>query len=188
MATRKYEQRERALTAEQTRRRILDTMRERLRAAPAEALRIDVLAGAAGVARSTVYAIFGSRTGLFEALGRDLLESAGFARVVAAVQLPDVRAALRESLRAASEVYAAERDVARVLFSMARLDPEAVAGAVEALEHGRTEGMRHLAGRLKRQGVLHAGTSVKEAADILWVVTSFETFDQLYTERGLSTA
>ena len=188
MATRRYEQRNRAVTAEQTRRKILDAMHERLRAAPAEALRVDVLAEAAGVARSTVYTIFGSRTGLFEAFGRDLLDRTGFARIVAAVQLPDAREALRASLRAASEVYAAEREVARVLFSMSRLDPQAVAGAVETIEHGRAEGMQHLARRLKDQGVLHPDTTVKEAADILWVLTSFETFDQLYTERGLATA
>jgi hypothetical protein len=27
--------------------------------------------------------------------------------------------------------------------------------------------------------------TVDEATDILWVITSFETFDQLYTGRGL---
>jgi len=30
--------------------------------------------------------------------------------------------------------------------------------------------------------------SVKEAAGRLWVITSFDTFDQLYSERGLSRA
>ena len=28
--------------------------------------------------------------------------------------------------------------------------------------------------------------TVEEATDILWVITSFETFDQLYTGRALS--
>ena len=67
MATRPYEQRQRAEAAEQTRRRILDAVIERLRKAPAEPVSVDRIAEMAGVARSTVYAIFGSRAGLFDA-------------------------------------------------------------------------------------------------------------------------
>ena len=73
MTTRKYTQQVRAVAADETRRRILDAMRDRLRAAPSEALSIERVAQDAGVARSTVYVVFGSKAGLFEALGQDLL-------------------------------------------------------------------------------------------------------------------
>jgi len=56
------------------------------------------------------------------------------------------------------------------------------------VNHGRAEGMLHLAKRLKEHGDLRPGMTVKEAADRLWVITSFDTFDQLYSERGLSRA
>jgi len=184
--TRRYTQQARALAADETRRRILDAMRDRLRAAPSEALSIERVAQEAGVARSTLYLVFGSKAGLFEALGQDLLERTGFQRIVDAVALPDARDAVRESLRAAAGVYAAERDVSRTIYSMWSLEPEAVRRAFEVVERGRAEGQRRMAGRLAEEGHLHADVTVEEATDILWVITSFETFDQLYTGRGLS--
>jgi AcrR family transcriptional regulator len=188
MTTRRYEQRARAAAAEETRRRILDAMRERLQAAPSEPVSVEKVAQDAGVARSTVYLIFGSRAGVFEALGRDLLEQAGFSRIVDAVALPDARDALRASFEASVEVYAAERDVARALSSMARINPEAVGGAFDVIDHGRAEGLLHLATRLHQQGYLRPDLTPDEAADILWLVTGFDSFDELYTTRKLTKA
>jgi hypothetical protein len=45
--------------------------------------------------------------------------------------------------------------------------------------------MDHLAGRLAEQGRLRAGVGAKEAADLLWILTSFDAFDLLFTGRGL---
>ncbi len=45
-----------------------------------------------------------------------------------------------------------------------------------------------MAQRLKDQGYLRPGIGVTEASDVLWVLTSFDTFDQLFTGRGLSEA
>jgi hypothetical protein len=42
-----------------------------------------------------------------------------------------------------------------------------------------------LAGRLAEQGVLRADLGVEDAEHILWVLTSFESFDLLFTGRGL---
>jgi hypothetical protein len=39
---------------------------------------------------------------------------------------------------------------------------------------------------MRAQGVLRDDVTVEEASDILWVVTSFETFAQLYRDRKLS--
>ena len=188
MTTRRYEQKARAAAADETRRRILDAVRDKLREAPSEPVSIEKVAQEAGVARSTVYLVFGSRAGVFEALGRDLLDRAGFVRIVEAVALPDAREALRASFRASAEVYAAERDVGRALSSMTRLNPEAVGGAFDVVDHGRIEGLRHLATRLKQQGYLRPDVSVAEATDILWLITGFDAFDELHTTRGLTPA
>lgn len=187
MSTRKYEQRARAVTAQETRRRILDAVYERLRDAPLETVSVDTVAQMAEVARSTVYLIFGSRAGLFDAFGRYVYERAGFDRIVDAVKHPDAREHLRGSLRAASEVYAAERDVARTVYSMGLLDPGAMAGAAQRLEKSRADGMEYLARRLADQGALRPDVTEAVATDILWVITSFDSFDLLYTDRGLST-
>ena len=186
MTTRRYTQRARAAGAEETRARILESMRAALRSAPSEPLSVEKVAQSAGVARSTVYLVFGSRAGLFDALGQDLLDRTGFRRIVAAVALPDARDAVREALRASASVYAAERDVARAIYSMWWLEPDAVRGVFEVLERGRAEGQRTLADRLASEGHLRPDVTVDEATDILWMVTSFDAFDQLYRGRNLS--
>lgn len=185
MAKRRYEQRLRAEAAEQTRRRILDAVYERLREAPSQRVSVDRVARMAGVARSTVYLIFGSRAGLFEALADDLLRRTPYERLVEAAAHPDARESLRSGFRAATEMFAADRDVARALYSMAQLDEEAVGDAVRRAEEERARGMARLARRLAEQDALRPGVSAAAAADLLWVLTSFEGFDLLHG-RGLS--
>ena len=185
MATRRYDQRLRAQSAEETRRRVLDAVYEELREAPARPVSIDRVARAAGVARSTVYVIYGSRAGLFDALAADLLERGGFDRVLEAVADPDPRVTVRDGIAGGVHTFAAHRDVFRALFSMAALDPDAVGGAMHRGEERRARGMARLAKRLARQGALRAGLTAKQAADRLWVLTSFDAFDLLSSGRGL---
>lgn len=187
VVTRPYVQRARAEEAERTRMRIIEAVFTRLRQEPADPVAIDRIASMAGVARSTVYAIFGSRSGLFDAVGRELAARSGYARLIEAKHQPDARDHLRAGFRAATEMLAANRDIYRALHSMAQLDEQAVGGAVTRKEEERAAGMRRLAGRLAEQGVLREGLSVEDAEHVLWVLTSFESFDSLHTGRGLST-
>lgn len=188
MPTRKYEQRLRAEAAEQTRRRILDAVYQRLHDAPTTPVSVEQVARAARVSRSTVYLAFGSRAGLFDALTEDLWwQRAGFAQVVDAVADPDAREHLRGGIVGGVRVFAAHRDVFRALFSMAELDADAVGGAISRIEENRAGGMAHLARRLAEQDLLRAEVPVGRAADLLWLLTSFDSFDQLYTGRKLST-
>jgi AcrR family transcriptional regulator len=186
MATRRYEQRQRAEAAEQTRRRIVAAVIERLRKAPAEPVSIDQIAEMADVARSTVYAIFGSRAGLFDAVAADVLEREGYERLLEAKHEPDAREHMRAGFRSGTDMLAADRDIVRALFSMAQLDERAVADAVRKREASRAAGMTRLARRLEEQGLLQPDVSVEDAEHILWVLTSFESFDLLYTGRRLS--
>jgi AcrR family transcriptional regulator len=187
VATRRYEQRRRAETAELTRRRVLDAVIERLREAPAEPVSIDRIAEMAGVARSTVYAIFGSRAGLFDAVAADVLEHEDYERLLEAKHEQDAREHMRVGFRSATDMLAADRDIVRALFSMAQLDERAVGGAVRKREESRAAGMKRLAGRLGEQELLRPDVSVEDAEHILWVLTSFESFDLLHAGRGLST-
>ena len=187
--TRKYEKRLRAENAEQTRRRILDAVADRLRDAPTQPVSLDDVAQSARVARSTIYTAFGSRAGLFDAFVEDLWARTGLPSLTEAVANPDARQHLRAGITAASGMYAADRDIYRVLYSMAQFDPESVGGAVTKMEKERAGGMAHVANRLAQDGALRNGMSVDRAADVLWMICSFDAFDQLFTTRhlGLST-
>ncbi|GAA4903043.1 TetR/AcrR family transcriptional regulator [Streptomonospora salina] len=184
MVSRKYEQRLRAESAERTRRRILDALYQRLSEAPTEPVSIDRVAKLAGVARPTVYQVFGSRAGLFEALGADLLYRGGFAQMLQEAAQPDARDGLRGAIRGVVRIYAANIDVVRALSSMARLDAAAAGGAIRRMEEGRLTGAADLAGRLAEQGWLRSEVSVERATDLLWLLTSFEGVDLLHTGRS----
>ena len=108
--------------------------------------------------------------------------------MVDAVEHPDAREHLRGGIDAGVRVFAAHRDVFRALFSMAQLDADAVGGAIARIEENRAGGMAHLARRLAEQEVLRPDVTVDEAADLLWLLTSFDSFDQLYTGRNLAVA
>src|SRR4051794_13585797 len=185
MATRRYEQRLRAQTAADTRRRVLDALYDQLREAPAQPISVDGIARTAGVARSTIYVIFGSRAGLFDAFAADVLERGGFQRVLDAVADPDPCVHLRGGITGGVHTFAAHRDVFRALTSMAEVDADAFGGAMQRSDERRAKGMMRLARRLARHGLLREGLSAKRAADRLWVLTSFDAFDLLYDGRAL---
>lgn len=188
MATRRYEQRRRAEAAEETRRRILDAAAARLRSAPSRPVGVDAVASDAGVSRSTVYLAFGSRAGLFDAVAADALQRAGHRRLVEAVAHPDARQALLGGLRAGTAMNAADPDVFRALFSMTALGEDVTGGTIRRWERTRGVGVTRLARRLGEQGVLRPDVGDQEAADLVWVLTSFEAYDLLRARRGLDAA
>lgn len=184
-AKRAYRQSLRAEAAVATRQRIIEVMRKCFAADPPENIGLEEVAARARVARSTIYTIFGSRQGLMVALAEDLLRRAGFDQLGRAFRHPDPRTALESSLREGARIYGEQHSVARAILTLAALDSD-VAHAATRFEFGRTEGMADLARRLKAKGELRPGVTETEAADVLWVVTAFETFSQLYRGRGLS--
>jgi len=186
MERRKYDQVRRAETASETRRRILETVGQCLREKPTEQPSLNRVAERAGVSRSTIYADFGSRSGLFDAFVVDLWERTGLGELGDAVAATSARERLREGTRAASRMKGRELAVYRVLHAMDRLDPASAGGAVRQMETSRRRGMADVAEHLARDGELLDGVSVDEAADLLWVITSFESLDLLVAGRGRS--
>ena len=184
--TRAYEQKARAEAAAETRQRILDGVYACLREEPSTPPSVGAIARRAGVARSTVYLVFGSRPGLFDAFAQELWERSGLPYLQEAVNVPDARKGVRGGIRAGVDIFAADRDVFNALFAMTKLDPDAVGGAVERIERRRADGMVWASRRLARQKQLKPGVSAKRAAHVLWLVASFDAFDLLYTGRGLS--
>ena len=140
MPTRKYEQGLRAEAAEETRRRILDALYARLSEQPSEPVSVDQIARLARVARSTIYLSSARAPASSTRSRRSSSAPASSRSVEAAAADPDAREYLRGATRGATEMFAAHRDVFRVLYSMAQLDPNAVGGAVQRLEEARARG------------------------------------------------
>lgn len=176
---RPYEQRARAESAQQTRRRIFEAVHHALADTTSGDVTVDDIARRADVGRSTIYAAFGDRAGLFDAFAEDLLRRSGLADVLAAADGPDARAAAVGTVRATVRLYAADADVLRALYSLSRLDPGAFGGTMLRLEAGRAIGMRQLAARLANEQALRPGITESDAQRALWVLTAFETFDLL---------
>ena len=181
MAKRRYTQRLRAQAAEENRQRILDALYERLREAPERPISVDEVAQRARVARSTIYLVFGSRSGLFDALTEHLLSGAGYRRILDAVRRPDPRESLRGALAGGVDMYAAHHDVLRILRSMAKLDPEGVGQAIARAEEERSRAVARQAARLHQQGDLRPGLTVDRATAVIWLLAGFDAYDALAT-------
>lgn len=186
MSARGYQQRQRAQSAEATRQRILAAARDCLTATPLLAVSLERIARQAGVARRTIYQVFGSRVGLFEALEQDLLARGGFAEVQAAFnEHTDARQILERMLPASARLLERERAILRALYLQSLIDPEA-ASLTQRIDEGRIGGMRYLAQLLEEQGYIRPGLTRAEVGDILALLTDFVTFDQLRTRLDLS--
>jgi AcrR family transcriptional regulator len=183
---RAYEQKARAESAAETRQHILDGVYECIREEPSTPPSVGEIARRASVARSTVYLVFGSRAGLFDAFAQDLWQRSGLPNLQEAVNVPNAREGILGGIRAGVDIYAADRDVFNALFAMTKLDPDAVGGAVQRIEEQRAKGMAWASRRLARQKQLKPDVSASRAAHVLWLVASFEAFDLLYTGRELS--
>lgn len=185
MSKRSYRQGARAQAAAETRGHILDTLYEQLKGAPAEPVSVDQIARRAGVSRSTIYLIFGSRSGLFDALTDRLIQGEGYDRIVEATRHPDARETLRGGLEGGARMYAAHHDVLRVLYATAKLDPDGAGRAIAQGEQKRFESMGWLADRLHEENHLRADVTPGDAAHTIWLLASFDAYDLLAAGRGL---
>ena len=174
----------RARTAAATRRRMIEAARRVLTTGDVPRLDLADVAQEADVARSTIYLSFGSRSAFLDAILEDSLARAGFGRLAEYFIVPDATEAMEKSLVQGSIVYAAEHAILRRMLLLAQLDAEA-AMLYQAHQTSRAASMRDLARRLHRQRKLRPRVSVEVAASILFALTSFETFDQLYSGWGL---
>jgi AcrR family transcriptional regulator len=185
MSKRPYHQRLRAEAAEKNRQRILDTLYDRLRVAPAQPLSVDEIARHARVSRSTIYLAFGSRSGLFDALTDRLLKGAGYDRIAEAARHPDTRETLRGGLEGGVRMYAAHHDVLRVLYSTGKLDPDGAGRAIARSERRRFDSMGWLANRFHERKQLRPDVTLDYAAHVIWLLASFDAYDLLASGRGL---
>src|SRR5579859_2574423 len=180
MSPRPYRLGRREEVVGQGRRRILDAARDLLREANAyPGFTVDAVARRADVARATVYYQFRSKNGLLEAVCDDLAEAGGMADLAKVFTSPDPRAAVRGFVTAFAGFWATDRVVMRRLRALAALDPE-VGLVISARDQRRRDGLAVLVSRLPAaDGSGEAQQAVEQRVQLLYVLTSFETFDAL---------
>jgi AcrR family transcriptional regulator len=170
---------------EETRARIVRAARDLLGDPTAgTAFTIDAVARRADVARMTVYYQFESRHGLLEAVYDDLASRGLVDRLPAVFQASEGRAAVAELIRAFFGFWDHDRLVQRRARALALLDPEVERG-VRARDERRRQICRTVMSRFP------GGDSAArdDTVDLLFMLTSFETYDVLVTEtRDLDAA
>ena len=177
MSPRPYNLGKRRDPIDQGRQQILTAARRLLAGTPSyTGFTLDAVARQADVARATVYYQFGSKAGLLEAVCDSLAESGQMSGLAGAFTEPDPIEALRRFTGCFGRFWAADRAAMRRLRALAALDPD-VGAVIAARDQRRREGLTVLAGRLAGASVLATGTS--HAIPVLFMLTSFETFDTL---------
>jgi len=179
MSPRPYRLGERQIGIEQTRSRIIEAARTLLVASNGfTSFTIDAVARQADVARMTVYYQFGSKIGLLEAVCDTLAANGGMDQLAGAFRQPDPLDALAEYIRVFGLFWDSDRLVTRRLRALAALDAE-FEQVVRARDERRRTGLRVLVQRMAQQPSGIAPDARDAMVDLLYTLTSFETFDTL---------
>ncbi|HEX2032869.1 MAG TPA: TetR/AcrR family transcriptional regulator [Chloroflexota bacterium] len=185
MSPRPYRLGQRQAAVEETRARIIGAARELLVAGGGfSGFTIDAVARQAGVARMTVYYQFGSKRGLLEALFDSLAAGGGMRELARAFQCPDPRDGLADFIATFARFWGSDRLVMRRLRALAALDPEVEEG-VRGRDEWRRGGLQVIVRRLMEAHGHPTPEAFDQVVDLLFTLTSFETFDTLAgTTRG----
>lgn len=195
MSPRPYRLGQRQAAIDETRARVIASARTLLVSAEPGRFSIDAVAQHADVSRATVYYQFHSKLGLLEALFDSLGASGGMAGQAGAFRLPDPLAALDSYIAVFGRFWAAERTLHRRLRALAALDPD-LETALTARQEWRRHGISTLVDRLTTRPVAASASPAPndqptppvdgasqqaraEGIDMIFAVTSFETFDVL---------
>ena len=183
MSPRPYRMDRRRESTDENRLRIINAARELLASRKASArFSLEAVARRAGVARMTVYHQFGSLGGLLEALCDSLAIAGGMAHLAEAFHRPDPLEAVDQFIAVFIGFWESDRAVLRALGALAVLDPE-FAAVLEERYGWRRKGVRVLLERLAQQTGRPKSREMHDAADLLYLLTSFATYDSLATPK-----
>ncbi|HEY1867715.1 MAG TPA: helix-turn-helix domain-containing protein [Candidatus Cybelea sp.] len=177
MSPRPYQAGERRKAATHaTRSRIIEAARELLADADVTSFSIDAVAQRADVARMTVYYQFKSKPKLLEALFDDFAARANMRELQKAFQETKVERAVFRIVDVFCNLWKTQGALVRRLSAMAALDPE-VEGALRERQSWRRDLLAKIVARE------HRGKAAAEIVELLYVLTSFETYDMLAAWR-----
>jgi TetR/AcrR family transcriptional regulator, regulator of cefoperazone and chloramphenicol sensitivity len=181
---RSYQSEIRQRQADETRARMVVAARKLLEEHGYAGMTMGAVAKKAGVAVATVYAVFGSKTGILSAI----LDAARFDEsyqglVREAMQASDPRERMRFPARIARRIYESEHSVLDLLRGAGAVAP-ALAESESKRECTRYEAQAGMIQFLVRSRSLRRGLDAQRARDILWSLTSRDLYRLLVQERG----
>jgi AcrR family transcriptional regulator len=192
MTARRYQLGRRQADVDRTRYRILAAARELVTELGTESS-VGKVAQRAGVSRITVYNQFRSKAGLLEALAAEAGRAPSGAAPGEAAADPLEELKLR--IERACAAWAADPRLHRQLVGRALgtagvpLGAAGVAlGAAGVISRERSDDDHGLAETLAAHDRLRPGCSIKEAEDVIGILTSFPVFDRLHKEGRRSTS
>lgn len=179
-----YRKVRRTVAAEETRRRILATVR---RLVPHDAeLSVDRIAAEAGVSVQTIYTHFGSKGRLLMAVvdevQRDAGLYAGFERVWASA---DGETALRRMVEATFALWHRAWPFVEFTVRARRSDP-VVRDQLRFIDSMRHAHLRSIVDRIAEEGRLPGDRTAAEATDLAFALTTPTVYEDLVAVRGWS--
>ena len=173
--------REQALVTHQ---RILDAARRLFVARGYPYVTMRDVAGEAGVAVQTVHAVFGTKLGLAQGIVESAFEDVD-PNVLGLIRQADLAQDLTVTLRTvATMARRVQERFADILVFMQQAGDPQLLGVAERFDAVRVESVAPVVSALGRAGVLRAGLSPQEAADLIWALTSPEWYGLLVRRRG----
>jgi TetR/AcrR family transcriptional regulator of autoinduction and epiphytic fitness len=189
---RTYDSSRRKKQARQTRLQIIEAARKLFITRGYSGATMEAIAGQAGVAVETVYALFRNKRAILSRLvsvslvGDDepvpLLQREG---PLAVMQEGDQKRQVQMFAKDMAEIMGRMAPLFEVMRSAAKTEPD-FARMLRKMLTERAEGMKVFINALLRNGPLQAGLTLEEAADTVWVTTSGEVYTLLVTDRGWS--
>jgi AcrR family transcriptional regulator len=145
------------------------------------AFSLDAVAREAGVARLTVYNQFESKRGLVEAVFDDIAERGGLFELRSVLADADAMSSLRGIVAVFCRFWASHDRALAKLAGMTKLDRDIAASLKQRTERRRgvlTVSVKRLSG----------GREAADLVDILFALTSFETFEALSVRQRSAAA
>lgn len=186
---RKYDSSRRKEHARQTRLQIAEAARKLFLERGYAGATIEALAREAGVAQETVYAIFGSKRKILAFLMD--ISVGGDDQPIKLLDRPQPQAVLHDTdqkrqlimfSQDITEILSRAAPVFEIMRSAAKLEPEINELLQNRLKQ-RLQNMTHFVKSVAANGPLRDGLDEKEAAEIVWAMTSPELFQLLTVDR-----
>jgi AcrR family transcriptional regulator len=185
-ARRAYKSLTRQRQAHETRGRIVEATRQVLAAEGYAGMTVEAVARRAEVAVQTVYAVFGSKTGILAELLNQTTFGADYENTVRQIlEEKDPEKRLRGAARIARQIHDAQREGFELLRGAGVVAPE-LARLEQERERIRYEREEAMILSLRDAKRLRPGLSYRAARDILWTLTGSDVYRMLVREREWS--